>query len=456
MKIHYEGKRQFFDEGHTRHKDFRISQLNKLRKMISDHEKAIEEALFADLKKPAYEAYTSEIGILYNEIDLAIEQLETWMKPVKVKTPTVLKPATSTVYPEPLGVVLVIGPWNYPFQLVMAPLIGAIAAGNCVVIKPSELAPKTEKLIETLIHNHFSSDYISVVTGDGAEVLPQLIEENAFNHIFFTGSPGVGKHIMRYAAAHLTPVTLELGGKSPAIVMADANLEVAARRIIYAKCFNAGQTCVSPDYLLVHESVKAVFIEKLVSAIKQFYGKDPQKSPSYGRILNERRFDALEKLLAEGNVLYGGERNREALYIEPTLIEPFDVTCELMKEEIFGPILPILSFKELPEVVHMVRKNRYPLALYLFTESEAHSRYVVDRIEFGGGCINQGLVHLVNGELPFGGVMSSGTGRYHGRYSFETFSHYKSVLHAKTWIDTGFMYPPYGIVKGKLAKQFMK
>lgn len=456
MNGYYDGKRKFFDEGHTRHKDFRISQLTKLRKIITDYEKEIEKALYEDLKKPSYEAFTSEIGILYNEIDLAIESLETWMKPIKVKTPTVLKPATSTIYPEPLGVVLIVGPWNYPFQLVISPLIGAIAAGNCALLKPSELAPNTEKIIVKLIGEHFSSDYISVIQGDGASVLPKLITENAFNHIFFTGSPSVGKRIMAYAAEQLSPVTLELGGKSPAIVMSDANLEVAAKRIVYAKCFNAGQTCISPDYLLVHESIKSQLIEKMVMVIQQFFGKNPKLSTSYGRIINERHFSHLEKLLEEGQIVYGGEKDREALYIEPTLIDSVDFEMKLMKEEIFGPILPILSFNQLSEVVEIVRKNRYPLALYLFTQSEAHLRYVVDRIEFGGGCINQGIVHKVSSELPFGGVMTSGMGRYHGKYSFEVFSHYKSVLESKTWIDTGFMYPPYGIVKGKLARQIMK
>lgn len=456
IKETFEMQRTFFDNGWTRDYGFRIEQLKKLKSAIKRNEKQIIEALYLDLHKPEYEAYTSEIGILYEEINVALKQLKHWMKPKKITTPLVLHPSQSTILYEPFGLVLIIGPWNYPFQLLMAPLIGAIAAGNCAMLKPSDQTKHVSDLVAKMIAETFPREYISVVQGPGSMVGPMLIERYAFNHIFFTGSPNVGKQVAKMAAEHLTPVTLELGGKSPAIVDQTANLEVAAKRLVWAKYFNAGQTCVCPDYLLVHESVKEQFVEKLKQTIDAYYGEDPRVSDSFGRVINDRRVQVLKGLLAKGNIVHGGQVVEAERYVAPTLIT--DVTLEdpIMQEEIFGPILPILSYKTMPEALNIIRRNRYPLALYLFTENEGAEAFFLENVEFGGGCINNGIIHLVNSEMPFGGVGKSGMGRYHGKFSFDTFSHQKSIVKTGSWVDPDIKYPPYKGSKLKLAKQFMK
>lgn len=456
MIYHYDAQRKFFDSGHTKSYHFRMEQLSKLKTVIETHENQIMAALYADLRKPQFEAFTSEIGVLYEEIAAAMKHLKTWMTPEKTKTLLPLQPSQSVVYPEPLGVVLIIGPWNYPFQLLMAPLIGAIAAGNCAVIKPSDQTPHVSQLVSELISKIFEPEYISVVMGPGAEVGPQLIEKYRFDHIFFTGSPNVGKKIMAMAAPHLTPVTLELGGKSPVIVMADANLSVTAKRLVWAKFFNAGQTCVCPDYLLVHEEVKDELVRLMIKQMRLYFGDDPKNSPDFGRIVNLRRLEALKTLLGRGRILTGGRYDESDLYMEPTLLDQVTLDDPIMQEEIFGPILPILTFKQMSECTAIIRANRYPLALYLFTENEGNEAYFIDKIEFGGGCINNAMVHLINSEMPFGGVGFSGMGRYHGKYSFDTFSHYKSVLHSKTWMDQTTRYAPYSKAKLKMARRFMK
>lgn len=456
MIYHYDAQRKFFDSGHTKSYHFRMEQLSKLKTVIETHENQIMAALYADLRKPQFEAFTSEIGVLYEEIAAAMKHLKTWMTPEKTKTLLPLQPSQSVVYPEPLGVVLIIGPWNYPFQLLMAPLIGAIAAGNCAVIKPSDQTPHVSQLVSELISKIFEPEYISVVMGPGAEVGPQLIEKYRFDHIFFTGSPNVGKKIMAMAAPHLTPVTLELGGKSPVIVMADANLSVTAKRLVWAKFFNAGQTCVCPDYLLVHEEVKDELVRLMIKQMRLYFGDDPKNSPDFGRIVNLRRLEALKTLLGRGRILTGGRYDESDLYMEPTLLDQVTLDDPIMQEEIFGPILPILTFKQMSECTAIIRANHYPLALYLFTENEGNEAYFIDKIEFGGGCINNAMVHLINSEMPFGGVGFSGMGRYHGKYSFDTFSHYKSVLHSKTWMDQTTRYAPYSKAKLKMARRFMK
>lgn len=463
MKIEkaFQSKREFFDQGNTKKYDFRTEQLKKLKKAINEHESEITKALYQDLHKPEFEAYTAEIGVLYEELDEAIKELKKWMKPKKTGTPLVLHPSSSQIIFEPLGVVLVIGPWNYPFQLLMAPLIGAIAAGNCVMLKPSDQTPHVSNVIASLIEKTFSPEYISVVQGPGAMVGPMLIEKYRFDHIFFTGSPNVGKKIAAMAANHLTPITLELGGKSPVIVDQYANLDVAAKRLVWSKYFNAGQTCVCPDYLLVHESVKDVFTLKLVHYIQKFFGENPMESDSYGRIVNDRRVETLKGLLessvAQGaKLITGGRINLEEKYIEPTIIEHVTIISPIMQEEIFGPILPVMTYKTPAEAVEVIRYNRYPLALYLYTENKESIKYFIEQVEFGGGCINNGMIHLVNSKLPFGGVGNSGMGNYHGKYSFDTFSHAKSIVHTRTWLDPNLRYAPYTKSKVNLAKKFMK
>ncbi len=450
----FNSKRFFFDAQHTKSYDFRIEQLKKLKAGIKKYELAFLTALHNDMHKPAFEAYVSEIGVMYEEINHTITHLKAWMTPETASTPLVMQPASSKIYSEPLGIVLIIGPWNYPMQLLLAPLVGAIAAGNCAIIKPSDNTKHTAKVIEDLIHEIYPSEYISVVQGPGAEVGPMLIEQYKFDHIFFTGSPTVGKQIMRMASAHLTPVTLELGGKSPAIVDKHVNLNIAAKRLAWAKYFNAGQTCVAPDYALIHENVKDEFVALFIKHTKHFFGENPEQSDSYTHIINERRFNVLTSLLANTNIILGGTFNASKKCIAPTLVDNISLEHPLMQEEIFGPILPIITWKNYDDILNVTRKHRHPLALYLYSNSSKTEDFVINNIEFGGGGINCALQHLVNPELPFGGVGNSGLGNYHGKYSFDCMSHKKAVIKAATWIDPSLRYAPYTVGKMKWAKRF--
>lgn len=449
-------KRKFFDEGKTKSYEFRIEQLNKLKNVIKNNEREILEALYKDLGKPAFEAFTSEIGVMYEEINFAVKNLKTWMKPEKVNTPLVLQPSRSVIYSEPLGVVLIIGPWNYPFQLLLAPLVGAISAGNCAIIKPSDQSKHISDTVKKLIDENFSKEYISVVQGPGAMIGPMLIERFRFDYIFFTGSPSVGKKIAEMAAKHLTPVTLELGGKSPVIVDKDANIDLSAKRLTWAKYFNAGQTCVCPDYLLVHESIKNKFVNRMEHYIKEFFGDDPEKSNNFGRIINKKRFNILSSYLKQGNIITGGQINENSLYIAPTIMDNISFDDKIMGEEIFGPIIPVMTFNNITEVVSIIRKNRYPLAVYLYTNNEKSEKFIIENIEFGGGCINNSMMHLMNSNVPFGGVGFSGMGMYHGKYSFDTFSHKKSIIKTKPYLDQSLRYAPYNDRKMNLAKKFFK
>ena len=448
-------KREYFDNGNTKSYEFRIEQLRKLKKAIKDNEADILSALKIDLNKPEFEAYTSEIGFLYEEISLTIKNLKKWMRPKRVNTPLSLMPAKSRIVSEPLGVVLIIGPWNYPFQLLIAPLVGAIAAGNCAILMPSDLTPATSKLTEKIINETFASNYISVVNGPGAIIGPELININKFNHIFFTGSEPVGKAIMKMASEHLTPVTLELGGKSPAIVFEDADIKLTAKRVVWGKIFNAGQTCVATDYLIVHNSIKERLVNEIAIIIKQFLGEEILNNREYTHILNQKRFNKLLSYLENGKILIGGRHKLELLAIEPTVIEYNNSEHPALKEEIFGPILPLLTFEDKEEIIHIVRKNRYPLATYIFTSSVENETFIINNIEFGGGSINNTIVHLANPSLPFGGVGNSGIGNYHGKRSFEVFSHTKSILKSSTLIDLPMLYPPYSIRNLKIIKYFL-
>ncbi len=439
--------RQFYDSGATRGYEFRIQQLKKLREIIITNETAITDALYRDLHKSREEAYATEIGLFLAEINHTINKLRKWMAPVKTKTTLANLPSKSMVLRDPLGVVLVIAPWNYPFQLVAVPLMAAMAAGNCVVIKPSELTPATAELITRLITDNFPSEYISVATGDGEKVIPQMMNEFRFDHLFFTGSPGVGKALYQLAAKQLIPVTLELGGKSPAVIEADANLTVAANRIALGKFINAGQTCIAPDYLLVHESVKDRFVAALIRSIENFYTADPQTSYDYGRIINSKRFDVLIDLLAGSNLIFGGKHNRDELYIGPAIVEVSDTNVPLMQQEIFGPILPLITFSAFDEAIGIIRQNPDPLAFYVFTANQKQADNWVGDLSFGGGCINNTAYHFTNIHLPFGGVGNSGIGNYHGRYSFEIFSRQKSVMKTPVWFDPAIRYPSF---KGKI------
>jgi aldehyde dehydrogenase (NAD+) len=454
LALSLQRKRAFFDAGQTRSESFRLDQLRTLRKAIETYENEALDALRADYGKPRLEAFTSEIGILFQEIDHAIAHLQEWMRPDRVHTPLPLQPGHSEILTEPLGVVLIIGPWNYPFQLVLGPLIGAIAAGNCVILKPSEETPHASRVISEMVSATFDDRYISVVQGPGQVVGPQLIENHRFDHIFFTGSPRVGRLIAGMAARHLTPVTLELGGKSPVILDKSAKLDIAAKRIVWGKFFNAGQTCVAPDYILAHDDIKDAFVDEVKTAIQQFYGSDPKASPDFARIVNNRRFHALEALMT-GDIVVGGATDAKDRYIAPTVIDNVTMDHPAMREEIFGPIMPILTWRDRDEVVSCVRQNRYPLASYVFAEDPEVIAFFVDAIEYGGGGINNCILHLANPDLPFGGVGYSGIGRYHGHDSYLSMSNRKSVLTSATWIDPALRYPPYSDRKEAWVEWFM-
>ena len=434
-------QRKYFDKGKTRNINHRLGFLKRLEKSILEHEKDIMDALSKDLNKAPFEAYATEIGMVLEEIRFVTKKLRIWAKPKQVITPITNFPAVSRIYSEPFGVVLIMSPWNYPFQLAISPLVGAIAAGNCAVVKPSNYSPNTSSVIELILSEVFPKEYVAVIQG-GREANQTLLEQK-FDYIFFTGSVAVGKTVMRAASEHLTPVTLELGGKSPCIVDETANLELAAKRIVWGKFLNSGQTCVAPDYLLVHHSVKAVLLEKMKKYIHQFYGEKACMNDSFPKIINEKHFDRLLDLMKNESIVVGGTSSRERNQISPTILNQINWDSPVMAEEIFGPILPVLEFKNLDEVVTMVNQHPKPLALYYFTIKKENERKIINNISYGGGCINDTVMHLATSHMPFGGVGDSGMGRYHGKDSYDTFSHKKSVLKKANWLDVPLRYPPY-------------
>jgi aldehyde dehydrogenase (NAD+) len=440
--------REYFNRGETKSFSFRKQQLKKLRDAILNHEKEFHDALNADLKKSPEESWVTETGFLLNEINYCLKQLQQWMQPEKVKTNLLNFPSSSFVMKEPLGVVLIIGPWNYPLQLLFTPLVGAMAAGNCVVVKASEFAPATGNVMKKIIEENFPANYIFFTEGDGAAVIPAMMNNFRFDHIFYTGSTAVGKIIYKMAADQLTPVTLELGGKSPCVVEEDANIKVAARRIAMTSFSNAGQMCVAPDYVLVHENVKNKFVEALKQAITQFFSADPSSDYSYGKIINEKQFNRLVGYLNQGKIVHGGHHDSSKLYIEPTIVENVAMNSPLMTQEIFGPVLPVLSFKTFDEARKIIEQNPNPLSFYIYTSSSKKQKQWLYAIPAGGVCINNSSWHLTNHHLPFGGRGNSGMGNYHGKNSFETFSHKKAVMKTPTWFDPSIKYPPF---KGKLG-----
>ena len=435
--------RNYYETGVTRPYTFRKEQLRKFKTAVIKYEKEIEAALYTDLKKSPEETYASETGLLLAELSTTIKNLRQWMLPERRGTNLVNLPSSSYLVKDPLGVVLIIGAWNYPLQLSLIPLVGAIAGGNCAIIKPSELSPATAAIIEKIITEIFPSNYIRTVQGNGAEVVPAMMNELRFDHIFYTGSIPVGRSIYQLAAKDLIPVTLELGGKSPAIVEADANLKASARRITIGKFINSGQTCVAPDYVLVHESVKDKLIQQLTESIESFYSTDPSASYSYSKIINEKRFDKLVTYLQYGKIIYGGKHERSALYFQPTLMDSVALDSPLMTEEIFGPVLPVFTFTSMEEAISVVRRNADPLAFYLFTSSSKKEKDWVEKVSFGGACINNAAWHFTNHNLPFGGIRNSGMGAYHGKSSFELFTHKKPVMKTPTWFDPDLKYPPF-------------
>jgi aldehyde dehydrogenase (NAD+) len=443
--------RRSWDSGKTRPLSWRVSQLERLKAMMQEREAELAAALQADLGKCPFESWGTEINIVASEVEHTLTHLSSWARPEKVSTPLVQQPGHCRVLREPLGVVLIIAPWNYPVQLVLAPLVGALAAGNCAVLKPSELTPRCSEALARWLPEYLDPSCVRVVEG-GIPETSALLKER-FDHIFFTGGEAVGKIVMRAASEHLTPVTLELGGKSPCVVDSQVDLEVAARRIAWGKAINAGQTCVAPDYVLVHESQEEALIKRIQAAWVEFFGPDAQTSPDYGRIVSERHFRRLEGLLEGQEVVAGGKRDADDRFFAPTLVRAPALDSALMTEEIFGPILPVLRVRDLEEAISFINARPKPLALYLFSNNREHQEALLARTSSGGACINETLMHLGVAELPFGGVGASGMGAYHGRASFETFSHRRSVLYKSTRIDPAIRYPPYEPSKTRWARR---
>jgi aldehyde dehydrogenase (NAD+) len=426
-------QKEFFRSGEIRDIDFRIESLTKLKSIIKAQEKEILAAIYNDLHKAVPDAYATEIAGVYAEIDFAIKNIRTWAKPEKVETPIFLFPSKSYIYKEPYGVTLIISPWNYPFQLLMIPLVGAIAAGNTAILKPSEISSHTAAVMENVINNAFPREYLCVVQGDAQDTTALL--KLPVDYIFYTGNTAVGKIVMTAAAHNLTPVTLELGGKSPAIVDKSANLATAARRISWGKFINAGQTCIAPDYVIVHESVKDAFLSELKKVIVNFYGEDASSHPRYCRIINDRHFQRLTALIDSKKIIYGGRTDPSDRYIEPTIQYPTGWDEPIMQDEIFGPILPIINYSDLNDVINKINERPKPLSLYLFTEDKVICRRIINEISFGGGAVNNTIMHFISQFLPFGGIGASGMGKYHGKYSFDTFSHSKSILKSLSIAD---------------------
>ncbi|MBO4234466.1 aldehyde dehydrogenase [Riemerella anatipestifer] len=437
-------QKAFFATQQTKAIDFRLKQLSLLKQAILKYQPEIEEALWKDLHKSKEEVYLTEISIVLSEINYHLKKIKSWARPKRVWSPISVLPASSRIIYEPLGVALIISPWNYPFQLLINPLVGAISSGCCALLKASPDAPNLANVVEKMLTEYFPLDYIALVKG-GRETNTYLLEER-FDFIFFTGSPSLGKVVMKAAAENLTPIVLELGGKSPCIVDKDANLNLAAKRIAWGKLINAGQTCIAPDYLWVHRSVKKELLEKIAHHIKEMYGSDVKSSPFYPRIINDKSVERLSKFLNEGNIYLGGEVDFNQKYIAPTIIDNVEPHFAIMQEEIFGPLLPVIAFNHIDEPISYINQYAKPLALYYFGKNKT-AKEVISKTSSGGGCINDTLMHIANHRLPFGGVGNSGMGKYHGKYSFLAFSNERAIVKTPTFLDLPFKYVPFKFFK---------
>ena len=431
----------FFTTGRTKDVNFRIESLKKLERWIVHHDAEIMAALKADLNKPPFEAYATEVGALLDELRFTLKHIRSWNRPKHALSNLKNFPSHGQIYPEPYGVTLIMSPWNYPFMLTVTPVVAAVAAGNCAVVKPSAYSPATSSLIAGMVAELFDAGHVTVVEG-GREANKALLDER-YDLIFFTGSTSVGKTVMQAAAQHLTPVILELGGKSPCIVDASANIKIAAKRIVWGKFVNAGQTCVAPDYIYAHESIRQRLIDEMKAAIRAMYGENPCTNPDFPKIINQKHFNRLLGLLEGETIVMGGNSNEATLQIEPTLLDNAAWNTPVMNEEIFGPILPVLTYSTMEDIIQIINDHPKPLSAYLFTTDKKIERYFLRNLSFGGGCINDTLVHLSVSRLPFGGVGASGMGSYHGKAGFDAFTHYRSVLHKSKHIDIPFRYPPY-------------
>ncbi|MBD3413099.1 MAG: aldehyde dehydrogenase family protein [Candidatus Aminicenantes bacterium] len=440
-------QRDFYSKAKTRRVDFRINQLKKLRNAVKKHEAEIINAVRKDLRKPEFEAWYSEVGTILYELKYIRKKLRSWVRPQKVRTPLVLLGSKSHLYPESLGQVLIIGTWNYPFHTTLYPLIGAMAAGNCAVLKPSEVSASSSNLISRIIQDTFEPEHIACIEG-GPETAQALLSHR-FDHIFFTGGEGVGRKVMEAAAKHLTPVTLEMGGKNPVLVEPDVPVSLAAKRIGWGKFINAGQTCLAPDYVLVHQSMKKEFLEELKTCLHEFYGEDPKDSPDYGRIINRKHFQRVMNLMNSGCIAAGGWAIPEELYISPTIITDVKPQDPIMQEEIFGPLIAVMDYQNLDHALSYINSKPKPLCMYVFTKRSRVRDSILNSTSAGSVCVNDIILQTTVLTLPFGGVGKSGLGCYHGKYSFDTFTHHKSVLRRPFFIRNNLLYPPY---KGKLKK----
>lgn len=431
----------FFQTGKTKDVDFRKQVLKKLLQTIQRKEDKICEALYKDFKKPKFESVATETAIVIKEIKLAIKNIKHWSKPKRVPASLLNYPSSDWIYSQPYGTVLIIAPWNYPFQLVISPLIGAIAAGNTVVIKPSEYAPHTAQLLEEIINSLFQKNHVALIQGDVA--VSQELLYHKWDYVFFTGSVPVGRIVARAIAEHLTPCTLELGGKNPTIVDETAKVKLAAKRIVFGKFINAGQTCIAPDYVLVHEKIKNTFITALKDEITRFYGNNPKSSKDFARIINQKEYNRLLSLIDQEKIVIGGEMDPDDYYISPTVIVNPSLNSKIMQDEIFGPLLPVLVYQTENDIDLILKKFPNPLSVYIFSTRKKFAEKMIQKYSFGGGTINDTLVHFINEKLPFGGVGNSGMGGYHGKYTFDTFSHKKSITKRANWLDIPLRYAPY-------------
>jgi aldehyde dehydrogenase (NAD+) len=440
-------QKDYFKSGETKSVSFRKTTLKRLKIELVKREEAITSALYKDFKKPVFESYATEIAMVISELDLTIKKLNKWAKPKRIMPSLLNFPSSDKIYSEPYGNTLIISPWNYPYQLALAPLVSAVAAGNTVILKPSELTPNTSNIIEEIITAVFKPNHVSVVKG-GVSISTALLAER-WDYIFFTGSVFVGKIIAKAAAEHLTPVTLELGGKNPCIIDETANIKLSAKRIVWGQFINAGQTCIAPDYILIHKSVKQSFYKALEKEIELAYSSSPKQSEDFARIINEKNFNRLTQMLHDETCIIGGQTDINSLYIAPTIIDEPKLDSEVMRDEIFGPILPVISYENISEIDAIISNYDKPLSLYIFSNNTSKAKALVNKFSFGGGAINDTVVHFINHKLPFGGVGNSGIGAYHGQSSFDTFSHKKGVVKKANWLDLPFRYAPY---KGKLKQ----
>jgi len=443
-------QKKFFNSNSTKQVSLRIETLKKLKNLLKENEQELYTAIYTDFKKSEFETYLTELSLIYNELNDAIRNLKKWSKQKRVRTNLANFPAKSYIIPEPLGTVLVISAWNYPYQIALIPAISALAAGNTVVIKPSEIPNNTSIILAKIINSNFDSNYLTVIEG-GVKTTTELLKEK-WDKIFFTGSSKVGKIIYKAAAENLTPVTLELGGKSPTFVLADCNIKITAKRIVWAKFLNAGQTCIAPDYLLVEGKIKEQLLLALKKEIENAYQNNKEVKENYVQIVNEQNFNRLEQLIPTEKIYHGGETNRENRSIAPTLLHNINFDDSIMQDEIFGPILPVISFNNLEDVITKIKEREKPLSLYVYSKNKKTIKKILHEISFGGGGINESLVHYSNPNLPFGGVGASGIGNYHAKAGFDTFTHYKSILHKTSWLEPNIKYTPFTEIKMRILK----